>query len=315
MVIAAVALPQAASAQQASKVHRVGVLVTGARDAAIENRWRNALQQRNYVEGRNLTLRFQWADERPERLPDLTDELVRSKVALILTVSTQAAVAAKKVTTTVPIVTMSADPVGAGLAASIARPGGNVTGVYLPFPDLAAKRVQLLNEVVPGLKSVALVFNPDNHGAVTQLHSAEAAARALGMSVYPMELRTQADVDSVVEATVAKKSGGLIVVQDPVTFAAAAKLAHLMARHRIPATHAYSQFADAGGLMSYGFNLLAVYALAASYAERLLGGAQAAELAMEQPDKFEMVINLRTAKALGLTVPSPLLLRADRVIE
>ena len=313
--VAALAVPQTPLAQQAGKLHRVGVLVTGARSEAAENRWRNALQQRRYVDGQNVALQFVWAEERAERLTALATELVRSNVEVILTSSTQAGVAAKKVTNTVPIVTMSGDPVGAGLAQSIARPGGNVTGVYLPFPDLAAKRVQLLKEIAPGLQSVAMVFNPGNHASITQLRSAEAAAGALGITVYPMELRTQADIDSVIEATLARKAGGLVVVQDSVTFAAAKRLAQLTGTHRIPASHAYSQFPDAGGLMSYGVNLLAVYALAASYADRLLKGAKAAELPMEQPDKFEMVINLKTAKALGLTVPAPLRVRADRVID
>jgi putative ABC transport system substrate-binding protein len=306
--------PQA-FAQQSGKLHRVGILVTGARSDAVENRWRNALRQWGYVEGQNVVLQFLWAEERPERLPVLTAELVRSNVEVILTASTQAVVAAKKVTNTAPIVTMSGDPVGAGLAASIARPGGNVTGVFLPFAELAAKRVQLLKEIVPELRSVAIVFNPGNHASVTQLRSAETAARALSLTVHPMELRTQADIDSVVDATLAKKAGGLVIVQDSVAMAAAGKLAHLMAKHRIPASHAYSQFVDAGGLMSYGVNLLVVYTLAASYADRLLKGAKAAELPMEQPDRFEMVINLKTAKALGLDIPPQLRLRADRIVD
>jgi putative ABC transport system substrate-binding protein len=315
LFVAVLAVPTVVTAQQAEKLRRVGVLNDGTRREAVENRVRNALRQWGYAEGQNLVLHFAWADERPERLPGLTAELVRSNVEVILATSTQSVVAAKRITATVPIVTMSGDPVGAGLAASLARPGGNVTGVFLPFADLAAKRLQLLKEIVPGLESVVMVFNPGNPASVTQLRGAEAAARALGITAHPLELRTQADIESVVDATVARKVGGVIVIQDPVTFRAAVKLAQMLARHRLPASHAYSEFVDAGGLVSYGVSLSSVYGLAAGYIDRLLKGAKAAELPMEQPTKFELVINLKTAKALGLTVPSSLLLRADRTVD
>lgn len=309
------AIAPMASAQSTAKVHRVLVASDAARGETTEKRWRSALRHWGYVEGQNLVLQFVWAEEKPERLAGLIGERLRSNVDLILTASTLAAATAKKTTSTIPIVTITAEPVSAGLAASVARPGANVTGVYLPLADLAAKRLQLMKEVVPSVHSVAIVFNPAHPAAVAQLRSTELAARALGITVQALEFRNQGDVEAVDAAMLAKKPGGLIVMQDTVTFRASGKLAQLAARHRLPASHAYGEFADAGGLFSYGFNLYEVFVLAAGHADKLLKGARAAELPMEQPTKFELVINLKTAKALRLTVPSELLLRADRTIH
>jgi putative tryptophan/tyrosine transport system substrate-binding protein len=298
-----------------TKVHRVGVLSDTARREATESRWRNALRQLGYVEGENLELLFVWADERFERFPGLVAELVRSKVEIILTISTPAARAAKQVTTTIPIVTMSADPVAAGLVASLARPGGNVTGVVVQHADIAAKRLQLLKEIVPGLDSVAIVSNPDNSGTVAQENRAKAAASELGITAHVFELRTQADVEPVMAAIVAKRAPGLVVMQDPIVCAAVGKLAALAAKHRLPASYPYTEFSDAGALISYGLSLSGMFAMAADYADKLLKGAKPSELPMQQPTKTEMVINLKTAKAMGITIPQGVLNRADEVIQ
>jgi putative ABC transport system substrate-binding protein len=211
---------------------------------------------------------------------------------------------------------MSRDPVAERLVASVARPGGNITGVRLPLAEQAAKRLQLMKEVVPGLDSVAVVANMAGMGPdQDSLKSVEAAARTLGISTHVFDLRGQKDVDAVVAAAVAKRVRGLIVLQDPVLFRAGPKLAEAAARHRLPASHVYREFADAGGLFSYGHSLWDIYLLAVSYIDRVLKGAKPGGLPMEQPTKFELVINLKTAKALGLTIPPSLLLRADQVIE
>ena len=297
-----------------TKVHRVGVLSDTARREATESRWRNALRQLGYVEGENLALLFMWADERFERYPGLVAELMRSKVELILTISTPAAMAAKQATATIPIVTMSAEPVAAGLVASLARPGGNVTGVHAQHTEIAAKRLQLLKEIVPGLDSVALVSNPENSGTVAQENRAKAAARELGIAAHVFALRTQADAEPVMAAIVAKRAPGLVVMQDPIVCAAVGKLAALAAKHRLPAAYPYTEFADAGGLISYGLSLSGMFELAADYADKLLRGAKPSELPMQKPTKTEMVINLKTAKALGITIPPGVLERADEVI-
>ena len=297
------------------KVHRVGVLSDTARREATESRWRNALRQPGYVEGENLALVFAWADERFERYPGLVAELIRSNVEIILTISTPAAMAAKQVTTTIPIVTMSAEPVAAGLVASLARPGGNVTGVFVQHADMAAKRLQLLKEIVPGLDSVAIVSNPGNSGTVAQENRAKAAARELGITAHTFALRTRADVEPVMAEIVAKRAPGLVVMQDPIVCAAVGKLAALAAKHRLPAAYPYTEFADAGGLISYGLSLSGMFEMAADFADKLLKGAKPSELPMRQPAKTEMVINLRTAKAMGITIPQGVLNRADEVIQ
>jgi putative ABC transport system substrate-binding protein len=299
--------------QQVRKVHRVGVLSDTARREATESRWRDALRQLGYVEGENLELLFVWADERFERFPGLLAELMRSNVEIILTISTPAAMAAKQATTTIPIVTMSAQPVAAGLVASLARPGGNVTGVFLPHADMAAKRLQLLKEIVPGLDSVAIVSNPENSATVAQADRAKAAARELDITAQVFELRALADVEPVMAAIVAKRAPGLVVMQDPIVCAAVGKLAALAAKHRLPASYPYTEFVD--GLLSYGVSLSGMFAMAADYADKLLKGAKPSELPMRQPRKTEMVINLKTAKAMGITIPQGVLARADEVIQ
>lgn len=297
------------------KVHRVGVLSDTARREATQSRWRNALRRLGYVEGENLELMFVWADERFERYPGLVAELMRSKVEIILTISTPAAMAAKQGTTTIPIVTMSAQPVAAGLVASLARPGGNVTGVFLPHADIAAKRLQLLKEIVPELDSVAIVSNPENPGTVAQEARAQAAARELGIAAHIFALRAQADVEPVMAEIVAKRAPGLVVMQDPIVCAAVGKLAALAAKHRLPAAYPYTEFADAGGLIAYGLSLSGMYEMAADYADKLLKGAKPSELPMRQPTKTEMVINLKAAKAMGITIAQGVLNRADEIIQ
>lgn len=309
------ASPLAPEAQQAGKVYRIGILSELTRSATTENRWRTLFRQRGYVEGQNAVFEFRYAGERFERLAALADELVRLKVDIIMTGSTPPAVAAKRATPAIPIITMSADPIGAGLVASLARPSGNVTGVFVPLFELGAKRLQLLREIVPDLDSVAIVWNPLNETAHVQLRHVESAAKALGVATQAIEMRGQADLDRVAKAITARRVRGLIVMQDPVTLRVAAHIGELAAKHRLPGSHAYREFADAGGLMSYGVSLSGLFEAAVEYADTVLRGTPPGDLPMEQPMRYELVINLKMAKALGLKIPPSVLVRADQVIE
>jgi putative ABC transport system substrate-binding protein len=267
------------------------------------------------VEGQNATFVFRAAEERFDLLPKLASELVQEKVDVILTHSTPPAVVAKRVTTTIPIVTISSDPVGAGLIRSLASPGGNVTGVFLPLTELAAKRLQLLKEAVPSLSSVGVLWNPNNPPARLQAEAIEAAARSLGIKSHLVEARNHTELKGAFEILAARRLGGLVVMQDPIMFAASRDLANLCIQNRLPASHAYRDFVDAGGLMSYGFTMTGLFEAAAGYADKILKGANPRDLPMEQPTRFELVINLRTAKALRLEIPESLLIRADEVLR
>ncbi len=317
LAVALAAAPGATQAQSETKVYRIGILTeVRAEDAQPFLRLlRNALRQRGYIEGQNAAFEFRGAAEKFDLLPHLASELVESKADIILAFSTPPALAAKQATTTIPIVTMSADPIGAGLANSLARPGGNVTGVYLPLVDMAAKRLQLLKEAVPSLTSVAILLNPHNSTARLQAKATEAAAHSLRIATFSVEISNQNELDHAFQVLVANRPHGLIVVQDPVMFTAAKKLAEFALKNRLPAFHPYRTFVDAGGLMSYGVSLPGVIETAALYADKILKGAKPADLPMEQPSRYEFVVNLKTAKHLGITIPESILLRADEVIR
>ena len=309
------AAPRAVAAQPAGRVYRIGVLTERTRDSVYEERVQAAFQRQGYVEGQNAAFEFQWAAERFEMLPSLAEELVRLKVDIIMTGSTPPAVAAKRATTTIPIVTVSSDPIGAGLVASLSRPGSNVTGVFLPQVDLAAKRLQLLREMVPNLNVVTIVWNPLNEAAHSQFKATEIAARTLGVTAHSAEMRRRGDLEEVFRSIASARSRGFVVMQDPVTLNAATPLAEYAAKYRLPGSHAYRTFAESGGLMSYGNNLLDTFEASAAYAHKMLRGARPADLPMEQPTKFELVINLKTARAIGLILPQSLVQRADEVIR
>ena len=308
------AAPLAAAAQSPAKVYRIGIL-SELRVEDTQQSWLNALRQRGYIEGQNSVFEFRGAAERHELLPKLAAELVQLKVDIILTASTPPAVAAKQATTTIPILTMSADPIGAGLVTSLARPGGNVTGVFIPLVDLAQKRLQLLKEAVPKLTSVAVLWNPNNQPAHLQAKATEAAAHSLQITTFEVELPSQSDLENAFRVIAARRPHGLIVMQDPVMYKAGEKLAEFAIRNRFPASHTYRKFADAGGLMSYGVSLTGLFEAVAGYADKILKGAKPEDLPMEQPTRFEFVINLKTAKALGITIPQSVLIRADEVIR
>ncbi len=314
---AVLAAPLGAKAQQAERVYRIGALSELPRYDPTVERWRRAFARRGYVEGQNTIFEFRWGDGSGDTLRLRAAELVTLKLDIIMTTGHPASVAARKATATIPIVIMSADPLSDGLVATLGRPAGNVTGVFLPLADLAAKRVQLMKELVPDLRSVAIVSNPNSSTSRLQADSAESAARVLRITPHVVGLssNSEAHVEKAFSAIVARGAKAVVVTQDAVTFQASRAIAQLTAKHRLPSSYAYREFAEAGGLMAYGTSLEENIDLAAFAADRVLKGAKPADIPMLQPTKTELIINLKTAKALGLTIPQSLLLRADQVIE
>ena len=301
-------------AQCQTKLYRIGIL-TEVRVEDHKKLWQEALLNHGYAEGKNVIFEARGAAENFDLLPKLANELVKSNVDIILTASTPPAVAAKQATDTIPIVTLSADPVGAGLVRSIAQPGGNVTGIYVPLIDMAAKRVQLLKETVPSLTTLAIVWNPRNSAVHLQVKATEAAAQALGLKTFSVEVYSHEGLADAFHVLHAKRPSGIMVMQDPIMLRTAKHLAEFAMKDRVPAFHPYRAFPEAGGLMSYGVSLAGILAAGASYADKILKGAKPADLPMEQPSRYEFVINLKTAKAFGITIPESILLRADEVIR
>ena len=310
--------PLPAGAQQPATAPRIGFLgSTGATAAPqVVEAFRQGLRELGYVEGQNVAIEYRWAEGRYERFPALAAELVRLKVDVIVTGSVPGAQAAQHATWTIPIVmAVAADPVAAGVVASLARPGGNITGLSSMAPDLVGKQLELLKEVVPRLSRVALLWNPANASSAPQLREAEGAARVLRVRLQPLEVRGPDDFESAFAAMTRERVGGLLVLNDPILLAHRARVADLAVKSRLPAVSALREHPEAGGLMAYGPNLTDMYRRAATYVDKILKGAKPADLPVEQPTRFELVINLKTAKALGLTVPQSVLFRADHVIK
>jgi len=317
------AAPLAADAQRAGKVPRIGMLLTGSpefpRSRAVRDAFLQGLRDLGYSEGQNIVIEYRWAEGRDERFPDLAAELVRLKVDVIVTWATPAALAAKQATTTIPIIAgVMADPVRDGLVASLARPGGNITGTTFLGPELVAKRLGLLKEAIPGVSRVAALWHPGVYSEPTMrgmLKETEVAARALGVQLQLVGVRDPTELDSAFSAMTRERAGSLIVLPSPMLFGEHRRIVGLAAKSRLPAMYQAREFVDAGGLMSYGANLYENYRQAATYVDKILKGAKPADLPVEQPTKFEFVINLKTAKALGLTIPQSILIRADEVIQ
>jgi putative ABC transport system substrate-binding protein len=279
--------------------------------------FRQALRDLGHVEGQSVAIEYRWAEGKSERLLDLATELVRLKVAVIVAHGgVPTAQAAQRATKVIPIVLSGpADPVGAGLVASLARPGGNITGPTLLSDELLGKGLELLREVVPKVTRVAVLWNPTNPGNAHQLRQAEAAAAASGVRFLPVEARAPAEIDSTFVTMARERAGALLVIMDVIFFDRRERIAALAAKNRLPAIYPYGVFAEAGGLMSYAGSRSDLNRQMAVYVDRILKGAKPSDLPVEQPTKFELVINLKTARALGLTIPPSLLQRADRVIE
>jgi putative tryptophan/tyrosine transport system substrate-binding protein len=313
------ATPLAAEAQQqAGKVYRIGFLgnSTEALEANLVGPFREGLRQRGYVEGRDLTIEYRWADGAYERFPALIAELIALKVDIIVTAGTPAALAVKRTTATIPLVMVAVgDPVGTGLVKSLARPGGNLTGLVSIGPDLEGKRLELLTQIVPKLSSVAFLGNPANPLHVTSERQASAAAKALHLKVVFFPVRAEGEFEHAFQAIVGQRSGALIMLADRLFLHHRARIVEFTARHRLPAVYAYNELVQAGGLMSFGPSYPEMHRRAAYFVDRILKGARATDLPMEQPSKFELILNLRTARTLGLVIPQEVLQRADQVIE
>ena len=304
-----------AEAQPAAKVYRIGILLgaTAETAAPLVRALTEGLRDHGYVEGRNIMFDRRYADGRLERLPDLAAELVRLRADVIITVSNVHVAAAQRATATIPIVMVAAgDPVGAGFIASLARPGGNITGFSADAGrEIGGKNLALLKEIVPGLSRVGVVGQVGS----SQRGTLEAAARQLNVALEVVDIRSPEDFESAFAAMVGKRVGAVVVGANPLTYMRRQQIADLALKHRLPAITTLNEFAPAGLLMTYGTNLPDLYGRAASYVAKILRGAKPAELPVEQPTKFELTINLKTAKALGLTIPQSLLLRADDVIQ
>jgi putative ABC transport system substrate-binding protein len=312
----------AAAAQSPEKVPRVGYLSPGSPSEPFRQRrfeaFRQGLRELGYVEGQNIALESRWAEGKYERYPALAADLVRVQVDVIVTVGGAATQAAQHATRTIPIVmSVVNDPVGSGLVPSLARPGGNVTGLTVMASDLVGKQLELLKEVVPKVSRVALLRNPDNPASAPQLREAEAAARALGVRLQTLEARDPQEIDSAFAAMTRERAGALVVLADAVFLNQRRQIAELAAERRLPAVYGSSarEHAEVGGLMAYSANLLDLERRAATYVHKILKGAKPADLPVEQPMKFELVLNLKTAQALGLTIPPIVLFRADEVIR
>ena len=305
-------------AQPSTKVPRIGVLYTGTPSTASQSleAFRQGLQEHGYVEGRNIVVEQRFGNGKLERLTELAAELVRLKVDVIVTPTDEAIAAVKRQTQTIPIVmTASTDPVGTGFVLSLARPGGNVTGFTGIFPELSAKKLELLREVVPGLSRVAIMWNPDIRGALLDYKATSEAARSLRLQLQSVEVSRADDIDRAFSALTTGRAEALIVAPSTLTLDNRGHIASLAQKNRLPSMYGGRAFTEAGGLMAYGSSLTERWRRAATYVDKILKGAKPGDLPVEQPTKFELVINMKTAKALGLTLPPSLLRRADEVIQ
>jgi putative ABC transport system substrate-binding protein len=311
-----VVIPAAARAQHAGKVRRIGFLSLQSGLNSTTEAFAQGMRELGYVEGRNLTVEYRWAARKEERLPELAAELVRLKVEVIVTAAAPAIEAAKRATSTIPIVmATSADPVGSGLVASLARPGGNVTGLSALSTDLAGKRLQLARELVPKATRVAVLAHRGASATRLFLEEMRTAAQQLEAQLVVQEVQAADDLPGAFAAMQRERAQALVVQISPFSADNSRRILELAAQYRLPAMYDVRSFVDAGGLISYGPSLPEMFRRAAFYVDRILKGAKPADLPIEQPTKFEMVINLKTAKALGLSIPQSLLVRADQVIE
>jgi putative tryptophan/tyrosine transport system substrate-binding protein len=319
VVGALLAAPLALLAQPLpARVHRIGFLgnSTAALEANLVGPFREGLRDRGYVEGRNLVIEYRWAEGDYKRLPKCVAELAALGVEIIVTAGTPAAQAVQRIAPLMPLVMVAVgDPVGTGLVASLAHPNGKSTGLTSIAPDLEGKRLELLTQVVPGLSHVAVIWNPDNAFHVGSERAVQAASHVLHFDVLSLAVRAPTDFDKAFDALAAVRPGALIVLADRIYLHNRARIVDFTARQRLPAVYAYRELVDAGGLMSFGPDYAEMHRRAATYVDKILKGANPGELPIEQPTKFRLLINLRTARALGLAIPQSLLLRADEVIQ
>jgi putative tryptophan/tyrosine transport system substrate-binding protein len=307
-----------AEAQQPAKVARIGWVTFGSASSQSPGAepFRREFRALGYVEGKNVAFEYRYAEGKLDRLPAVADELVRLKVDVIITASSASSLAAKNATTTIPIVFHNiSDPVATGLVDSLARPGGNITGFTTIATVLAGKRLELLKETIPKLYRVALLWDPQSQGTAQQWQESQLSARELGLQLHSMEVSSAAKFEGAFQEATKARSGALAVTQYPLTVSNRKQIADLATKHRLPAIYPRGDFVDGGGLMSYGPDQVEPYRRLASMVDKILKGTKPADIPVEQPTKFELVINLKTAKALGLTIPPVVMMRAEKVIK
>jgi putative ABC transport system substrate-binding protein len=317
LTLGLIAASPAAEAQEAGKIYRIGFLgnSTVALEANLVGPFREALRDLGYIEGRNSQIEYRWAEGKYERFPALIAELISLKVDVIVTAGTPAALAVKK-TTSIPLVMVAVgDPVGTGLAATLRRPGGNATGLSSIAPDMEGKRLELLRELLPKLSHVAVLWNPANLFHVGSSKQAREAAQVMGIKVQFFGARSTEELAEAFAAIAQKRPHALVVFADRVFLHDRARIVAFAAENHLPAVVTHQELVESGGLMSFGANYPDMHRRAATYVDKILKGAKPGGLPIEQPTRFELVINLRTAKSLRLTIPQSLLLRADRLIE
>ena len=310
--------PLAAQAQQTGKPYRIGFLgnSTAALEANLVGPFRAGLRDLGYVEGRNVLIEYRWTEGKYERFPALIGDLVALKVDVIVTAGTPATLAVKKATTSIPLVMVAVgDPVGTGIVPSLSRPGGNITGLTSISTEMDGKRLELLREVIPNVSHIAVLWNAASPLQVLAEKQTRAAAQVLRMNVLSLGVRTIEEIEGAFAAIVRERPGALLVLADRLFLHHRARIMDFAARHRLPGVHAYRELVEAGGLMSFGPNYAEMHRRAAYFVDRILKGAKSADLPVERPATFELVINLKAAKALKLTIPQAVLLRADDVIQ
>jgi putative tryptophan/tyrosine transport system substrate-binding protein len=311
-VVSLVSWPRSGRAQPSTEIPRIGIID----DSPIWNAFRHGLRDLGYLEGQNIAFEYRYAGGLPDRLAWVAVELVHRPVDLIATFGTPPTLAAKQATTTIPIVMMGVgDPVGAGLVSTLAWPGGNITGNTILSPEVAGKRLQLLKEVIPSLSRVAILWNPDNASHPAQLAELRVAAETLGINLLPVAVRSPGEFDSAFAAMVRDRPDAFLMTNDPFHQLSIGRIIDFLANNRLPGIFVTREVAVAGGFLSYGASLPDLFRRGASYAHKILQGTKPADLPVEQPVKFELVVNLKTAKAIGLSIPESFLLRVDEVIE
>ena len=320
LIVVLAVLPLAIEAQQTRKVPHIGFLspssLSDPRTRTFVEAFRQGLRDLGWIEGQNVTIEYRWAEEKTARLGELARDLASHKVDVMVAATSPAVQAAKDSTTAIPIVmTNAGDAVATGFVTSIARPVGNITGLSMMGGELVGKQLEILREVVPGLSRVAVLWNPTNSSNPGQLRHAQDAVRLLGLRLHPLEARGPDDIESAFAAMTREHVGGVIVLLDSMLAANRARIAELAAKNRLPAVYGLADHVKAGGFIAYGPNVADMYRRAAAYADKILKGSKVSDLPVEQPTKFELIVNVNAARALGITIPPSVSARADQLIQ
>ncbi|MDP2604132.1 MAG: ABC transporter substrate-binding protein [Deltaproteobacteria bacterium] len=304
-----------APARAADKIPRVGILFIGGKDQPHLESFKQGLRELGYTEGKNITLVYRYAEGKQERLADLAAELIGEKIDVMVTTAAISALAVRRITRTLPIVMTTGNPLEEGLAASLAKPGGNVTGLSVMASDMSVKRLELLKESFPKRTRVAALWSPREREAVTGFKETEEAAKALSLRLHPLEIKSVDDIDRAFIAITKARDNALVVILSPLATLNSKRIVELALKHRLPGIYPTRQFVEEGGLMAYGPLIGDLYRRAATYVDKILKGRTPADLPVEQPMKFDFIVNLKAAKQIGVTVPPNVLVRADRVIR